>query len=162
MVKTRRECGLRGGGPGGLRLSCRLVSSRPPPLPWADGTVPSPARPSTTAPCRSKSDLLSAGSSACSSNALDLDLLPPFQTPLRVAEKARYVARRVLLCQIHCASLPYAAFQQPNAEAVPIAPHRHILAVPMQGTQGSTPANANNASKQPFLYAKQCGETRKT
>lgn len=31
---------------------------------------------------------LSAGSSACSTVAHDLDLLPPFQTPLRVAEKA--------------------------------------------------------------------------
>jgi hypothetical protein len=29
-----------------------------------------------------------------------------------------------------------------------------------QGTKGTTPANAN-ASKQPFLYAKHCGETRK-
>jgi len=47
---------------------------------------------------------------------------PVLPNALRVAEKACYVSKRVLLCQPHCPSpcylLPYAAFQQ----AVPISP----------------------------------------
>jgi hypothetical protein len=91
--------------------------------------------------------------------AHDLGLLPPFQTPYawqrRLASlrgECYCVQLTVLRCHIQLSSDPVLKQCQ--------SLRRHILAVPMQGTKGWTPANAN-ASKQPFLYVKQCGETRK-
>jgi hypothetical protein len=159
-MKTRRRRRLRRGEPGGLRPSCRLVSSHPPPLPRADGncTHPHPglarqhrAAASQISLCRVLSLL-----DCC---AHDLGLLPPFQTPYawqrRLASlrgECYCVQLTVLRCHIQLSSDPVLKQCQ--------SLRRHILAVPMQGTKGWTPANAN-ASKQPFLYVKQCGETRK-
>ena len=163
MVKTTvRIVGCEEEGPHGLRLWCRLVSSHPPPLPRADGT----------SYCTQSHPGLARQHRAAASQISLCRVLSLFDCRTRprpspaLPNASTHGREGLLRCEVSVAALDslyfttVCSFPATQCRSIANGSPSAFSRSTKQGMKGRTPANAN-ASKQPFLYAKQCGETRR-